>query len=145
MLNPLDESALDPIRLTEDSQADASEHKAWIVVTRVLSRPTLETCVIDIGHEITATQATILSPRGASFLMLANDVSSLTLTGPALDLRIGDLVKLQNRLACHAALPFELDGTNSGTENLDPKDPPVQASKTRSRCSLARYALMVRA
>ncbi len=108
MLNPLDESALDPIRLTEDSQADASEHKAWIVVTRVLSRPTLETCVIDIGHEITATQATILSPRGASFLMLANDVSSLTLTGPALDLRIGDLVKLQTEWRATLHLPFEL-------------------------------------
>lgn len=108
MLSPFHESAFDPIRLTEDSQADASEQKAWIVVTRVLSRPTLETCVIDIGREVATTKATILSPRGASFLTRANDVSSLTLSGPALDLRIGDLVKLQIDWRATRHLPFML-------------------------------------
>lgn len=65
------------------------------VVSRVLSRPTLETCVIDFGCGRKSFEApTVIHPPGARFARIADDASALTLSGASLDLKIGDFVEL---------------------------------------------------
>ena len=66
------------------------------LICRVLSRPSLEWCVIDAGTGIFGNpeQAAITSPSGATLLHSRNDVSTLGLSGESLDLRIGSEVTL---------------------------------------------------
>lgn len=107
LLSPLDQAArMEFRRIPEDTFADKSGHAPWTVVTRVLSRPTLETCVIDAGISILGTNAVVLSPLGATLLRSASDISSLALSGAALDLRIGDLVELEMPWYASLQLPI---------------------------------------
>jgi len=86
------------------SNAAVVADSAVELVSRVLSRPSLEWCVVDVGaadlgaadfgvckqHPEVKTLRT--RPRGASLLRMRTDVSTLTLCGESLDLRIGDEV-----------------------------------------------------
>lgn len=96
LLSPLERAAGIECRQVPDGMAaNASRLAPWTVFTRVLSRPTLETCVIDAGTSLLGADTIVLSPPGATLLRSAADVSALSLSGAALDLRIGDLVELE--------------------------------------------------
>jgi hypothetical protein len=61
-------------------------------VSQVISRPSLEWCVIDIGTGLIeqAFHTQVSHPAGVQLLKTHRDISSLQLSGESLDLRIGD-------------------------------------------------------
>lgn len=65
------------------------------LVGRVISRPSLEWCVIDIGTGLMeqAFQTRVSLPSGVLLLKTHRDISSLRLSGESLDLRIGDEIE----------------------------------------------------
>lgn len=71
------------------------QRPAFSLVGRVISRPSLEWCVIDIGtgliEQAFHTQAS--HPAGVKLLKTHRDISSLQLSGESLDLRIGDEIE----------------------------------------------------
>ena len=68
---------------------------ALSVVGRVISRPSLEWCVIDIGASLIeeALHSQITHPSGVQLLKTHRDITSLQLSGESLDLRIGDEIE----------------------------------------------------
>ncbi len=68
---------------------------ALSVVGRVISRPSLEWCVIDIGTGLIeqAFRTQVSHPAGVQLLKTHRDISSLQLSGESLDLRIGDEIE----------------------------------------------------
>ena len=65
------------------------------LVGRVISRPSLEWCVIDIGAGLIgqAFLDRVSHPAGVQLLKTHRDISSLQLSGESLDLRIGDEIE----------------------------------------------------
>lgn len=80
--------------VTHQSGLD-KKRPALSLVGRVISRPSLEWCVIDIGTgSIEQAFRTQLSyPAGVQLLKTHRDLSSLQLSGESLDLRIGDEIE----------------------------------------------------
>ncbi|MFO0999887.1 MAG: alanine racemase [Planctomycetaceae bacterium] len=68
---------------------------ALSLVGRVISRPSLEWCVIDIGTGLIeqAFRTQVSYPAGVQLLKTHCDISSLQLSGESLDLRIGDEIE----------------------------------------------------
>ena len=68
---------------------------ALSLVGRVISRPSLEWCVIDIGTGLIeqAFHTQVSHPAGVKLLKTHRDISSLQLSGESLDLRIGDEIE----------------------------------------------------
>jgi D-serine deaminase-like pyridoxal phosphate-dependent protein len=68
------------------------QRPALSLVGRVISRPSLEWCVIDIGTGLIgqAFHTQVSHPAGVQLLKTHRDISSLQLSGESLDLRIGD-------------------------------------------------------
>ena len=68
---------------------------ALSLVGRVISRPSLEWCVIDIGTGLIeqAFRTQVSCPAGVQSLRTHRDISSLRLAGESLDLRIGDEIE----------------------------------------------------
>lgn len=68
---------------------------ALSVVGRVISRPSLEWCVIDIGASFIkdALRSQVSHPSRVQLLKTYRDITSLQLSGESLDLRIGDEIE----------------------------------------------------
>ncbi len=97
------------------------------LVARVLSRPSLEWCVVDVGAadlgeidsravdrsvspERSGHRNLTTRPRGGSLLHVRTDVSTLALSCESLDLRIGDeVVIVTNLCALRHNLPTAID------------------------------------
>ena len=71
------------------------QRPALSLVGRVISRPSLEWCVIDIGTGLIeqAFHTQVSHPAGVQLLKPHRDISSLQLSGESLDLRIGDEIE----------------------------------------------------
>ncbi len=71
------------------------QRPALSLVGRVISRPSLEWCVIDIGTGLIeqAFRTRASHPSGVQLLKAHRDISSLQLSGESLDLRIGDEIE----------------------------------------------------
>ena len=71
------------------------QRPALSLVGRVISRPSLEWCVIDIGTGLIeqAFHTQVSHPAGIQLLKTHRDISSLQLSGESLDLRIGDEIE----------------------------------------------------
>jgi D-serine deaminase-like pyridoxal phosphate-dependent protein len=71
------------------------QRPALSLVGRVISRPSLEWCVIDIGTDLIeqALHTQVSHPAGVQLLKTHRDISSLQLSGESLDLRIGDEIE----------------------------------------------------
>lgn len=71
------------------------QRQALSLVGRVISRPSLEWCVIDIGTGLIehALRARRTCPSGVKRLKTHRDITSLQLSGESLDLRIGDEIE----------------------------------------------------
>lgn len=68
---------------------------ALSLVGRVISRPSLEWCVIDIGASLieVALQSQLSYPSAVQLLKTHRDITSLQLSGESLDLRIGEEIE----------------------------------------------------
>ena len=66
------------------------------LISTVISRPTLEWCVVDVGTMILGGAADVYvhAPSGAIIQHSTDDTSTLLLSGEAIDMRIGDTVEL---------------------------------------------------
>jgi hypothetical protein len=71
------------------------QRPALSLVGRVISRPSLEWCVIDLGTGLIeqAFHTQVSHPAGVQLLKTHCDISSLQLSGESLDLRIGDEIE----------------------------------------------------
>ena len=81
---------------TATSQCGLDKRRPAIsLVGRVISRPSLEWCVIDIGTGLIkqAFRIQVSYPSGVRLLKTHRDISSLQLSGESLDLRIGDEIE----------------------------------------------------
>jgi D-serine deaminase-like pyridoxal phosphate-dependent protein len=80
--------------VTSQSGLD-KQRPALSLVGRVISRPSLEWCVIDIGTGLIeqAFHTQVSHPAGVLLLKAHRDISSLQLSGESLDLRIGDEIE----------------------------------------------------
>ena len=69
------------------------------LIATVISRPTLEWCVIDAGTNTLGdmSDVRIYAPSGAAILSSTTETSTLKISGEASDLRIGDTVRLAVR------------------------------------------------
>lgn len=113
LFNPLDAWTSqvngDSSNPTPCATATEAEQPAASVISRVVSRPTLETCVIDFDSPSWGlTAPTIVSPKGASFIRRCEDTCTLQLSGSSLDLRIGDTVEVKCDWRSCLSLPTEL-------------------------------------
>ena len=80
-------------------ESDNRLSPAVSIISRVISRPAFEWCVINAGTQIfgSSGNVAVLQPRGAHILTAVKDVATLSLSDFALDLRIGDTVQLAAR------------------------------------------------
>jgi D-serine deaminase-like pyridoxal phosphate-dependent protein len=80
--------------VTSQSGLD-KQRPALSLVGRVISRPSLEWCVIDIGTGLIeqAFHTHVSHPAGVQLLKTHRDISSLQLSGESLDLRIGEEIE----------------------------------------------------
>lgn len=87
---------ISPFCGTEIDPRSTGKQPVVCVVATVISRPSLEYCVIDAGESALGSAAGlhICSPSGASILQVMSDTCTLRLTGDSCDLRIGDTVRL---------------------------------------------------
>ena len=92
--NTLPDAIVSPVNDNDDRLSPAVS-----VISRVISRPAFEWCVINAGTQIfgSSGNAAVLQPRGARVLTASADVATLSLSSFALDLRIGDTVQLSVR------------------------------------------------
>ena len=83
--------AFDVVTTCLSSPLTAHGQPAIELVCRVLSRPSLEWCVISVGTALLGDlrHSRIIEPAGARFLHGCEDIATLSLAGDALDLRIG--------------------------------------------------------
>jgi len=94
-----------PFAVQRESTNDVSlvagevQTPALSLVCRVISRPSLEWCVIDAGQLFwdDAAYPEIVKPRGARMLHALSDIATILLSGESLDLRIGDEVIMTHR------------------------------------------------
>jgi D-serine deaminase-like pyridoxal phosphate-dependent protein len=79
--------------------AGEDQTPALSLVCRVISRPSLEWCIIDAGKLFWDNSASlqIMKPSGARLLHALSDIATILLSGESLDLRIGDEVLLTHR------------------------------------------------
>jgi D-serine deaminase-like pyridoxal phosphate-dependent protein len=72
-----------------------SSSRADVIEARVISRPSLEWCVVAVGtHQLQTLQLPVgIVPAGATIRNVRDDVTTLDLSADALDLRIGDTVR----------------------------------------------------
>lgn len=72
------------------------------LVCRVVSRPSLEWCVVNVGTRVIhdSRRAKIVDPAGCCVLRMDRDVSTLSLSGESLDLRIGSEVVIVSDTLC---------------------------------------------
>lgn len=91
LFNPLD-AAIDAASTNSELNRD---QLPVVLISRVLSRPTLETCVIDFGSQCTGRKLPVVAyPKGAVVQRISDDTSTLSLSAASLDLRIGDEVEV---------------------------------------------------
>lgn len=86
--------------ITISYEADDPVRSPCVLLTSmVVSRPTLEWCIIDVGRVVLADASEIYvhAPTGAAILRSTDDTSTLQLSGESIDLRIGDIVQLGSR------------------------------------------------
>ena len=83
----------------DDDSHDSVRQSCVCLIATVVSRPTLECCVIDAGRIAfgDASAPRVEAPSGASILHSTPETSTLQLSGEASDLRIGDTVRLVMR------------------------------------------------
>ncbi|MBC7967776.1 MAG: hypothetical protein H7Z17_17830, partial [Fuerstia sp.] len=86
------------IDLAEHSQNSVRQPCVSVVAT-VISRPTLEWCVINAGTNAfgDVSHINVSAPSGATIHHSTPETSTLLVSGAACDLRIGDLVRLEVR------------------------------------------------
>ena len=87
---------VNPFCRVEKSSRDTGKQPVVCVVATVISRPSLEFCVIDAGQSVLsdASGSRVVAPGGASILQMMPETCTLCLTGDSCDLRIGDTVRL---------------------------------------------------
>ena len=87
---------VNPFCGVENCPRDTCRQPVICVVATVISRPSLEFCVIDAGQSAlgVAAGSRIVAPSGASILRMMPETCTLRLTGDSCDLRIGDTVQL---------------------------------------------------
>lgn len=87
---------VNPFFGVENGPGDTCRQPVVCVVATVVSRPTLDYCVIDAGQSAlgVASGTRVVAPGGASILQMMPETCTLCLTGDSCDLRIGDTVQL---------------------------------------------------
>ncbi len=85
-----------PLKVINKEAGDQARSPSVLLISTVISRPTLEWCIIDAGRnaQVDASDVYVHTPAGATILRLTDDTSALQLSGAAIDLRIGDTVQL---------------------------------------------------
>ena len=102
LFNPLDASC----DMSTNSELTRDQLPVMLI-SRVLSRPTLETCVIDFGSHCTGQKSpVVVYPKGAVVQLISDDTSTLSLSAASLDLRIGDEVELMTDWRSCVSLEF---------------------------------------
>jgi len=88
-----------PFMVINKEAGDQARSPSVLLISTVISRPTLEWCVIDAGRNsfVDSSDADVYTPAGATILRATDDTSALQLSGEAIDLRIGDTVQLSLR------------------------------------------------
>ena len=91
--------AVSPFLNFNNEKYDAHQQHCVYLNATVISRPTLETCVIDAGRNALDAESDtcVYEPPGASIQHSTFETSTLLISGEAADLRIGDLVRLAVR------------------------------------------------
>lgn len=85
-----------PFMVINREAGDQARSPSVLLISTVISRPTLEWCIIDAGRIalFDSSDVYVHTPAGATILRSIDDTSALQLSGEALDLRIGDTVQL---------------------------------------------------
>ena len=85
-----------PFMVNNKDGGDQGRSPSVLLTSTVISRPTLEWCVIDAGRDalVDLSDVYVHTPAGATILRSTDDTSALQLSGAAIDLRIGDTVQL---------------------------------------------------
>lgn len=85
-----------PFIMINHETGDQAQSPGVLLTSTVISRPTLEWCVIDAGRIalVDASHVYVHTPAGATMLRSTDETSTLQLSGEATDLRIGDTVQL---------------------------------------------------
>ena len=85
-----------PFMLINNNVSDQAISPAVLLISTVISRPTLEWCVIDAGRMtlVAPSNVSVHDPAGATILRSTDETSTLQLSGESTDLRIGDTVQL---------------------------------------------------
>ena len=85
-----------PFYRSEGSTQGIAKQTVISVAATVISRPSLERCVIDVGRIALGDTSglRVESPSGTSILHVMAETSTLQISGEARDLRIGDIVRL---------------------------------------------------
>ena len=85
-----------PFMVNNKVGGDQAQSPSVLLNSTVVSRPTLEWCVIDAGRDalVDLSDVYVHTPAGATILRSTDDTSALQLSGAAIDLRIGDTVQL---------------------------------------------------
>ncbi len=88
-----------PFLAINNELGDQALPPSVMLISTVISRPTLEWCVIDAGRVALrdASDVYVYAPAGAAILHSTDDTSTLQLSSEAIDLRIGDTVQLAMR------------------------------------------------
>ena len=104
------------IDLTAHSQ-NAVHQPCVSVVATVISRPTLEWCIINAGTNALGdvSDVYVYAPSGATIHHSTSETSTLLVSGAACDLRIGDLVRLGVRNPERLLNQFLLSSVNAET------------------------------
>lgn len=109
LFNPLDASC----DMSTNSELTRDQLPV-VLISRVLSRPTLETCVIDFGSRCTGQKLPLLVyPRGAIVQRISDDTSTLLLSAASLDVKIGDEVEVLADWRSFVSLPSDCHAANS--------------------------------
>ena len=85
-----------PFMMINNEAGDPALSRSVLLISSVISRPTLEWCVIDVGSMalVDASNVYVHSPAGGIILHSTDHTSTVQLSGEAIDLRIGDTVQL---------------------------------------------------
>ena len=102
-----------PMRFMESPTASLKASSVELVC-RVLSRPSLEWCIVDAPARVASTwnSQSCTQPKGAAMLHSRGDVATLALSGESRDLRIGDEISISADLFAATErhdLPFVIE------------------------------------
>ena len=88
-----------PFMMISLESEDQGRPPGVVLMSMVVSRPTLEWCIIDAGRIALADELDVYvhAPAGATILRATDNTSTLQLSGESIDLRIGDIVQLGSR------------------------------------------------